>query len=159
MSRTSLFLINLVYNKKLFCLRKKEFFLKKEAIVILGGGSAKGLAHIGALEIIEKHGSIHFGDLKKKSNINVGNLSKLLNILLDYNLITKTAVPTDTKIVKTYYSLTDIGKNAMRVFKLIDELDRKFENSSPNSISIGTNHGNISIGNNNIVGDNINIKK
>jgi len=29
--------------------------LKKEAIVILGGGSAKGLAHIGALEIIEKH--------------------------------------------------------------------------------------------------------
>ena len=111
------------------------------------------------LEIIEKHGSIHFGDLKKKSNINVGNLSKLLNILLDYNLITKTAVPTDTKIVKTYYSITDMGKNAMRVFKLIDELDRKFENSSPNSISIGTNHGNISIGNNNIVGDNINIKK
>ena len=29
--------------------------MKKEAIVILGGGSAKGLAHIGALEEIEKH--------------------------------------------------------------------------------------------------------
>lgn len=38
-----------------FVYKKKEILLKKEAIVILGGGSAKGLAHIGALEIIEKH--------------------------------------------------------------------------------------------------------
>ncbi|MBA2861023.1 transcriptional regulator [Methanococcus maripaludis] len=74
------------------------------------------------LKTIESHKSIYYGQLKKETGLNSGNLSKLLNELLDFGFITKEEVPTDTKIINVYYDLTEKGKEALKVYEIIDKL-------------------------------------
>jgi DNA-binding HxlR family transcriptional regulator len=109
------------------------------------------------LYLLEGHEKLYVSQIQQFLNIDIGNLSSLLRLLLKNGLVDTKKIYDGAGLPKTYYWLTKKGKDAIVIYEMCNKLDNT--DTSKHSISIGNNHGNISIGNNNIVGDNINIKK
>ncbi|MBB6067922.1 transcriptional regulator [Methanococcus maripaludis] len=72
--------------------------------------------------LLEKNGETHFGEIENTLQINRGNLSKVLNLLVAEKFINKREEESNLKLNKTYYSLTELGKNAILVYELNEKL-------------------------------------
>jgi DNA-binding HxlR family transcriptional regulator len=112
------------------------------------------------LELLAKYGELHYGALKRHSTLSSRSLSNALNELVDNNLIKRRDEPFDKstkRIPKTFYSLTPLGKEALKIYELAEELERKKETVANSVIINGNVSGeNIIIGNSNST---IHIKK
>ena len=107
--------------------------------------------------LLAKFDKLHFGALKKKSKIEGKSLTNALNELLGEGLIQKEYEDPTKRTAKVYYSLTPLGKEALKIYKLAEELERKKETVANSVIVNGDVSGeNIIIGNSNST---IHIKK
>ena len=98
--------------------------------------------------LLAKFNKLHFGALKKKSKIEGKSLTNTLNELLSEGLITKEYEDPSKRTAKVYYSLTNLGKEALKIYELAEELERKREAGNSGVIINGDVNGGIIIGNN-----------
>ncbi len=109
------------------------------------------------LTTLQKYGELHFWALHKELRIDRSSLANILKELLEWGLVKKREeYDKSKKFPKSYYSLTDLGKKALKVYEYIEELEKERKSliSVENSKDVI-----VSIGNNNIVAKNVNIKK
>jgi DNA-binding HxlR family transcriptional regulator len=104
------------------------------------------------LKLLDKFGELYYGELKKALKIDSTTLSMALNELVDNKLIKRREEPEPSKrIPKVYYSLTSLGKEALEIYELAEELERKREAEVKENFGITINgdvNGGIIIGNN-----------
>jgi len=109
------------------------------------------------LTTLQKYGELHFWALHKELRIDRSSLANILKELLEWGLVKKREeYDKSKKFPKSYYSLTDLGREAIKVYELVEELEkkRKASISVENSKDVY-----FAVGNNNIVAKNVNIKK
>jgi len=106
------------------------------------------------LKLLSKYNKLYYSAIKRELKIYDKLLNNSLDELVSAGLIKKEVENPKVRISKVYYSLTDFGKKAVKVYDFVDELEKE------HSISIGSNTIiNNSIIANNINNSNINIKK
>ena len=110
------------------------------------------------LTTLQKYGELHFWALHRELKIDRSSLSNILKELLEWGLVKKREEYDESKkFPKSYYSLTNLGKKAIKVYDYIEELEKErksmisVDNSSNVIISIGDNNKNVI--------KNVNIKK
>jgi len=109
------------------------------------------------LTTLQKYGELHFWALHKELRIDRSSLANILKELLEWGLVKKREEYDESKkFPKSYYSLTDLGKKALKVYEYIEELEKERKSliSIENSKDVY-----VAVGNNNIVAKNVNIKK
>ncbi len=110
--------------------------------------------------LLSKHSKLHFGALKRALKIDGRLITTALNELLSEGLIMKEYEDPTKRTAKVYYSLTPLGREALKIYELAEELERKKEaeiNENSGVVISGNVSGeNIIIGNNNST---IHIKK
>jgi len=74
--------------------------------------------------LLAKWGKLHFGALKKHSKIEGKSLTNALNDLLSEGLIKKECEDPTKRTAKVFYSLTPLGKKALKIYELAEQLDR-----------------------------------
>lgn len=78
------------------------------------------------LDLLNFHERIYFGEICEHVAINKGNLSKILNLLVNLGILKKEEEEEGKKLNKTYYSLTDFGKEAYSLYNVEKEIERKY---------------------------------
>ena len=113
------------------------------------------------LKLLDKFGELYYGELKKALKIDSTTLSMALNELVDNKLIKRREEPEPSKrIPKVYYSLTSLGKEALEIYELAEELERKKEERKKENSGViinGDANGSIIISS--VSNSKINIKK
>jgi len=113
------------------------------------------------LKLLDKFGELYYGELKKTLKIDSTTLSMALNELVDNKLVKRREEPEPSKrIPKVYYSLTPLGKEALKIYELAEELERKKEEGIKENSGViinGDANGSIIIGS--ASNSKINIKK
>ena len=110
-----------------------------------------------ALSYLAKFEKVHFRKIKRELNIEGKSLYRALEELVKAGLVQKEVEEPAKRTSKVFYSLTELGKKAIKVYDYIEELEKErksmisVENSSNVIISIGDNNKNVI--------KNVNIKK
>jgi DNA-binding HxlR family transcriptional regulator len=95
------------------------------------------------LELLSKYDALHYSAIKKKLKIYDKLLNNALDELVNAGLVEKEIENPNIRTSKVFYSLTDFGREAVKVYDFVRCLEKKRE---PNII----------IGDNNIIANNIN---
>ena len=109
------------------------------------------------LKLLGKYDKLHYSAIKKQLKIYDKLLYASLNELVEAGLVQKEIEEPGKRTSKVFYSLTELGKKAIKVYDYIEELEKErksmisVENSSNVIISIGDNNKNVI--------KNVNIKK
>ncbi|WP_048056382.1 ArsR family transcriptional regulator [Methanocaldococcus fervens] len=83
------------------------------------------------LELLEEEGEMFFGQLQRKTGINPSNLTLLLSELLLEGLVSKTEKSDyEGGRVKSYYSITERGKEALKILKLLKTFEKLKDNQA-----------------------------
>jgi DNA-binding HxlR family transcriptional regulator len=106
------------------------------------------------LELLLKHGVLHFRELKKELKADGKTVYRALDELVSLGLVKKEIENPNIRTSKVFYSLTEFGKKAVKLYDYAEQLERELEEK--HSINI-----NVNVGDNNIIANNsnINIKK
>ena len=101
-------------------------------------------------------GKSYFKEIRKGLRIDSKIAHRALDELVNAGLVEKEVEDPTKRTSKVYYSLTDLGREAIKVYELVEELEkkRKASISVENSKDVY-----FAVGNNNIVAKNVNIKK
>jgi len=100
------------------------------------------------ISTILKHKKIHFSALLKYTKIPKVSLVRGLDELINYKLIKKEIEDPEKRMSKVYYSLTELGKKAVKIYDYAEQLEKELE--SKQSIVINGN-----VGDNNVIANNI----
>ena len=112
------------------------------------------------LKLLAKYKELHYGALKRYSTLSSRSLSNALNELVENNLIKKRDEPFDKstkRIPKTFYSLTPLGKKALKIYELAEQLEQERDSEQTNNITINGNNNGIIVGS--ISNSKVHIKK
>ncbi|MBP2144152.1 DNA-binding HxlR family transcriptional regulator [Methanococcus voltae] len=77
------------------------------------------------LDILEQERELYFREISKNTGINTGNLSEDLNKLYYKGLVSKRSEDIEKNLPKVYYSITDLGKDALSIYQDVDLLEQK----------------------------------
>ncbi|MCS3901372.1 winged helix-turn-helix domain-containing protein [Methanococcus voltae] len=77
------------------------------------------------LDILEREKELYFREISKNTGINTGNLSEDLNKLYYKGLVSKRSEDIEKNLPKVYYSITDLGKDALSIYQDVDLLENK----------------------------------
>ncbi|MBP2171926.1 winged helix-turn-helix domain-containing protein [Methanococcus voltae] len=77
------------------------------------------------LDILEQEKELYFREISKNTGINTGNLSEDLNKLYYKGLVSKRSEDIEKNLPKVYYSITDLGKDALSIYQDVDLLEQK----------------------------------
>ncbi|WP_456324255.1 winged helix-turn-helix transcriptional regulator [Desulfonauticus submarinus] len=91
------------------------------------------------LKLLDKYGELQFSEISSILKLHKGNLSTTLRYLEREGIVSRREEKHEKIIPKVYYSLTDYGKKVVKLYDIIDKLEKE-KNSSI-----------LSIGNNNII--------
>jgi len=91
------------------------------------------------LSYLKEHGESHFGQIKTDLNIEQSTLSKLLTELVEEDYLSKREEKEGYKLPKTYYKLTDIGNNALKIYFEYEKLEKMKESKFKMEIKGGKN--------------------
>jgi len=106
------------------------------------------------LDLLHNKGKLHFANIKRILKIDGRTLTDALNELMDYGLVEKEVENPNIRTSRVFYSLTEFGKEAIKVYDYVECLEKKLDKSQ----NIVVN-GNITGNNNIIIGGNVHIKK
>ncbi|WP_250543623.1 winged helix-turn-helix transcriptional regulator [Methanocaldococcus lauensis] len=100
------------------------------------------------LNLLRSKGKLHFANIKRILKIDGRTLTDALNELIDYGLVKKEIEEPEKRTSKVYYSLTELGKKAVKIYDYAEQLEKELE--SKQSIVINGN-----VGDNNVIANNI----
>ena len=109
------------------------------------------------ISTILKYKKVHFSALLKYTKIPKVSLVRALDELINYKLVKKEVEEPEKRISKVYYSLTNFGKKAVKLYHYAEQLENELEEN--HSITINGNVGDNNIIANNIQNSNISFKK
>ncbi|MBA2864026.1 transcriptional regulator [Methanococcus maripaludis] len=79
------------------------------------------------LYLLEKNEELYFSQILNETGAFKSNLSNLINELIDFGLISKREEAEELKqqkIPKVYYKLTNIGKEALKIYEIEENLEK-----------------------------------
>jgi len=108
------------------------------------------------MKFLLNFGKSYFKEIKKGLKIDGKVANRALDELVEAGLVEKEIEDPTKRTSKVYYSLTDLGREAIKVYELVEKLEKKRKSliSIENSKDVY-----VAVGNNNIVAKNVNIKK
>ena len=108
------------------------------------------------LKLLNKYNKLHYSAIKKELRIYDKLLNNALDELVNAGLVKKEVENPNIRTSRVFYSLTEFGKEAIKVYDYVGCLEKKL-NKSQNIVINGniTGNNNIIIGNSN----NVHIKK
>ena len=108
------------------------------------------------MKFLYNHGKSYFKEIKTGLRVDGKVVNRALEELVKAGLVQKEIEEPAKRTSKVYYSLTELGKEAIKVYEYVEELEKKrkshiaIENSKDVYFAVGDN---------NIVAKNVNIKK
>jgi len=79
--------------------------------------------------ILQEYSKIYFGKLLKISKLPKVSLIRALNELVDAGLVQKEIEDPTKRTSKVYYSLTELGKKAIKIYDFVEELEKERKSS------------------------------
>ena len=92
------------------------------------------------LKLLDEYGELQFSEISSILKLHKGNLSTTLKYLEREGIVSRREEKHEKIIPKVYYSLTDYGEKVVKLYDIIDKLEKE-----KTIITIGNN--NIIIGN------------
>ena len=106
-----------------------ELIKNKKDVVIMRLVSILGNKHVEhILSVLDKHGPLHFGQLKKLTGCPRGTLGRRLKDLEEAGLITTYEMEGGYTLPFKFCKLTELGKKAIVVYKICDDLKKLEKN-------------------------------
>ncbi|WP_018153273.1 winged helix-turn-helix transcriptional regulator [Methanothermococcus thermolithotrophicus] len=109
------------------------------------------------LELLSKYDKLYYSAIKKELKIYDKLLNNSLDELVSAGLVKKEVENPEVRTSKVYYSLTDFGKKAVKLYDYAEQLEKELEEK--HSIIINGSVGDNNIIANNIQNSNISFKK
>ncbi|MBA2853492.1 DNA-binding HxlR family transcriptional regulator [Methanococcus maripaludis] len=86
------------------------------------------------LEMLENVDEMYFSEIMNKLNTHQGTVGRVLGELVDYNLLSKREDEEGKKLNKTYYSITDDGREALEFYEYADRMENSRKSKFHNEI-------------------------
>lgn len=100
------------------------------------------------LKLLSKYDKLYYTAIKKELKIYDKLLNNALDELVTAGLVKKEIEEPEKRTSKVYYSLTELGKKAVKIYDYAEQLEKELE--SKQSIVINGN-----VGDNNVIANNI----
>jgi DNA-binding HxlR family transcriptional regulator len=87
------------------------------------------------LEMLDNVDEMYFSEIMNKLNTHQGTVGRVLGELVDYNLLYKREDEEGKKLNKTYYSITDDGRQALEFYEYADRMENSRKSKFHNEIN------------------------
>jgi len=91
------------------------------------------------LEMIEENEELYFSEIMNNLDTHQGSVGRLLSEMVEYDLLSKREDEEGKKLNKTYYSITEHGKLALKIYEYSDKLENIRESKFKMEIKGGEN--------------------